>query len=129
MNVLLTPVGSAGDNYPFIGLAAEFARRGHRATVVTTEAFEAPVRAAGVDFVSIGTRAEYEAPLSDPDIWHPTRGFKRVMSIVAEPLRRIARIVQERAEDDTVVVAASLDFASRALAERTGLRVVTMHLS
>ena len=30
MNLILTPVGSAGDNYPFLGLAAEFVRRGHR---------------------------------------------------------------------------------------------------
>lgn len=129
MNVLFTPVGSAGDNYPFIGLAAEFARRGHRASVISTEAFEAATRGAGVDFISIGTREEYETPLSDPEIWHPTRGFKRVMALVAEQLRRIAKVVQERADGDTLVVAASLDFASRALAEKTGLKVVTVHLA
>jgi UDP:flavonoid glycosyltransferase YjiC (YdhE family) len=129
MNVLLTPVGSAGDNYPFIGLGAELVRRGHRVAVVTGEAFEPVVRGAGLEFVSIGTRQEYESHLADPDIWHPTRGFRRVMSLVGEQNRRLLRIVSARAGATSVVIAGSLDFVSRNLAEKTGLPVATMHLS
>src|SRR5690242_4033720 len=100
MNILFTPVGSAGDNYPFIGLAAEFARRGHHATVITADTFEDPIRAAGLDFVSTGTREEFQATLTDPEIWHPVRGFKRVMALVTEQLHRLKKILLERIDDD-----------------------------
>jgi UDP:flavonoid glycosyltransferase YjiC (YdhE family) len=128
MNVLITPVGSAGDNYPFIGLGVELARRGHRVTAITNDHFEPLVRGCGLEFVSIGTDAEYKEILRDPEIWHPKRGFKVIMSLIAKQNRRLFDAVTARVDDETLVVAHSLDFASRAIAEKTGLPVVTMHL-
>lgn len=129
MNYLITPVGSAGDNYPFIGLGMELARRGHRVTVFSSDHFGPLIERCGLEFVSIGTDEEYLSNLADPDIWHPTRGFQRVMQMVGQLIHRLLDAVQARIDDQTAVVAHSLDFGSRALAEKTGLPVVTVHLS
>jgi UDP:flavonoid glycosyltransferase YjiC (YdhE family) len=129
MNFLLTPVGSAGDNYPFIGLGAELARRGHRVTVLTNEHFAPLVRAAGLEFVAVGTEEEYRQVISDPGIWHPRDGFKHIMRLIGEQNARLMNLIRPRLGPDTLVVAGTLDFASRTLAEKDGLPVVTLHLS
>jgi UDP:flavonoid glycosyltransferase YjiC (YdhE family) len=129
MNFLLTPVGSAGDNYPFIGLGAELARRGHRVTVLTNEHFAPLVRAAGLEFVAVGTEEEYRQVISDPGIWHPRDGFKHIMRLIGEQNARLMNLIRPRLGPDTAIVAGTLDFASRTLAEKDGLPVVTLHLS
>jgi len=130
MNILITPVGSAGDNYPFIGLGATLARRGHRVTVVTNDQFEPLVRRSGMDFVSVGTAEEFDRIIKDPDLWHPKRGLKTVMGALSEQCRRLFDVVRQRINPQTLVIAHSLDFASRAMAERDpSLNVVTVHLS
>ncbi len=129
MNYLITPVGSAGDNYPFIGLGMELARRGHRVTVLSSDHFGPLIERCGLEFVSVGTDEEYLSNIADPNIWHPTRGFEMVMKMVRKLINRVMDAVTARIDDQTAVVAHSLDFASRAIAEKTGLRVVTVHLS
>ena len=129
MNFLLTPVGSAGDNYPFLGVGAALARRGHRVTVITNDHFAPVVRALGLDFVSVGTDDEYRRVIADPGIWHPRDGFKHIMANIGEYNDRLLNLLRPRVNADTAVVAGSLDFASRSLAERDGLPVVTLHLS
>jgi UDP:flavonoid glycosyltransferase YjiC (YdhE family) len=137
--VLLTPVGSAGDNLPFIGLGRELARRGYDVTVATVDSFAYPVLQSGLAFLSLGTEDEYRAATDDPDLFHPRKGFPAVMQRVAEYNRRLFDIVAERqARGPLTVVAHSLDFASRVIAdadadadaasESSRLRVVRVHL-
>jgi UDP:flavonoid glycosyltransferase YjiC (YdhE family) len=129
MNLLLTPVGSAGDNYPFIGLAAELVRRGRRVAVLTNDHFAPLVRSVGAEFVSVGTEEEFRRVIDEPLIWHPRDGFKHIMRLVGEQNGRLLNLIRPRLTPDTAIVAGSLDFASRSLAEKDGLPVVTMHLS
>ena len=130
MNILITPVGSAGDNYPFIGLGVELAKRGHRVTVISNDRFEPVIRKSGLEFVSVGTNEEFDRIIANPDIWHPTRGLKHIMDAVAEQSRRLFDAVSQRIADKPVIIAHTLDFASRAMAERDpSLPVVTIHLS
>jgi rhamnosyltransferase subunit B len=129
LNFLITPVGSAGDNYPFIGLGVELARRGHRVTVFSNDHFGPLIQRCGLEFVSVGTDEEYRSNIADPNIWHPKRGFEMVMQMVGKLIHRVMDAVTARIDDQTAVVAHSLDFASRAIAEKTGLPVATVHLS
>ncbi len=129
MRVLLTPVGSAGDNLPFIGLGAELARRGHDVSIATSAHFAATARAAGLEFVSIATDAEYHAAIDDPDLFHPRKGLAAVLERVGEFDRRLFEVIAaQRGRGPVVVVAHSLDFASRAFADAQGLPVVRVHL-
>src|SRR5260221_10503319 len=128
MNVLITPVGSAGDNYPFIGLGVELKRRGHHVTVITNDHFESLVRASGLEFVSVGTAEEFNRIITNPEIWHPTRGLKTIMAAVSEQSHRLFDAVQQRIDQGTLVVAHALDFGSRVMAEKNpNLPVVTLH--
>jgi UDP:flavonoid glycosyltransferase YjiC (YdhE family) len=127
---LLTPVGSAGDNYPFLGLGDRLRRRGHEVTVVTGEHFAPLVRGLGLGYVQVGTEEEYLSTLNNPDLFHARRGFQTVMQLVMEHNRRLFDVVERFRNDnpDGVVVAASLDFVSRAMQDKHGLRVVSIHL-
>jgi UDP:flavonoid glycosyltransferase YjiC (YdhE family) len=130
MNVLITPVGSAGDNYPFVGLGIELARRGHRVTVISNDHFGPLIERSGLEFVSVGSVEEFDEIIRDPQIWHPTRGLKKIMDAVAEQSRRLFDAVHQRIDDRTLIVAHTLDFASRAMAEKDpSLPVVTVHLA
>ncbi len=129
LRVLLTPVGSAGDNLPFIGLGAELLRRGHDVTVATTDHFADLVRDGGMRFLTTGSEAEYEAAANDPDLFDSRRGFPAVMRLVGDYNRRLFDIVtEERNRGPLSIVAHTLDFASRVIADRTGLPVVRVHL-
>ncbi len=129
-DITLTPVGSAGDNFPFIGLGVELARRGHRVTIITNDHFESLVQSCGLEFVPVGTDAEYRSIIANPDIWHPSKGFQTIMGLVGEQNRRIfdAVMQQRQARPHTLVIAHTLDFASRAIGEKLGLPVVSLHL-
>jgi UDP:flavonoid glycosyltransferase YjiC (YdhE family) len=129
LHVLLTPIGSAGDNFPLLGIAAALARRGHDVAVATTGAFEGPVRRCGLEYIEVGTAEEYEKNAQDPDLWHPMRGYRTVARMVGEVNQRLLPIVQKHmAKAPLLVVGPTLDFASRALAEAVDLPVVTVHL-
>jgi UDP:flavonoid glycosyltransferase YjiC (YdhE family) len=130
MKVLLTPMGSAGDTYPFVALGLELKRRGHEVTIITGEPFASLVTSLGLEYVQLLTKQEYRDAIDDPELWHPRRGFRKVASLIAEPIRRTFRLVQERYEPGkTIVVSHSLDVASRVLQDKTGMPAVTVHLA
>ncbi|HEU4618183.1 MAG TPA: nucleotide disphospho-sugar-binding domain-containing protein [Gammaproteobacteria bacterium] len=129
MRVLLTPIGSLGDNLPFLGLGAELARRGHDVTVATSEHYESLVRRCGLAFIGTVTEAEYRLATGDPELFDARKGFAAVMSRVVEYNRRLFGVVEEQMRRGPLtVVAHTLDFASRAVADKTGLPVVRVHL-
>ncbi|MBN1240729.1 MAG: glycosyltransferase [Gammaproteobacteria bacterium] len=133
MRVLMTPVGSAGDNLPLIGIGRELARRGCDVTVATSDHFADVVRRCGARFVSTATEEEYRLATDDPSLFHPIKGYAAVMERVVEYNRRLHDIVDEHARQGPLtVVAHSLDFASRVLADAAQdaerLRVVRVHL-
>jgi UDP:flavonoid glycosyltransferase YjiC (YdhE family) len=129
LRVLLTPIGSLGDNLPFLGIGAELARRGHAVTVGTAEPFADLVRRCGLGFVPTVTEAEYRAATNDPEMFDSARGLGAVMNVVGEYNRRLFDVIREQqSEGPAAVVAHSLDFASRVIAEQTGLPVVRVHL-
>lgn len=130
MHILLTPVGSAGDNYPFIGLGVELARRGHAVTVLASEPFADLAQRCGLNTVQIGSADEYRANLADPNLFHFRRGFPTVMRMVREYNRRLLDAVSRlQRPGETLVISHCLDFASRILQDATGLPVVTIDLS
>jgi rhamnosyltransferase subunit B len=52
--IVLSTWGSLGDLHPYLALAVELARRGHRPVVATLRAWEEHVRGAGVGFAPVG---------------------------------------------------------------------------
>ena len=77
-HILLLPLGSAGDVFPFIWLGRQFLARGHRVTMITACMFEQAARQAGLDFVGLGSKEEFEAIQTDPRIWKPYQATQLV---------------------------------------------------
>lgn len=128
MKILVTPIGSAGDNFPMIGLGAALARRGHNVTVLTCGEFEPQVRACGLEYVEVATAHEYHERTRDPDVFHPRRGFPTVMAYMRDYLQRLMPILRDRVNPaETLIVAAATDFASRSLQDALGVPVVTVN--
>ncbi|HEV3121030.1 MAG TPA: glycosyltransferase [Isosphaeraceae bacterium] len=129
MNVLLIPIGSAGDVHPFVGLGLALQARGHAVTLATNAHFQPLVERAGLAFEPLGTLEEFRDVLENPDLWHPMKGFKLVMQGVMRMTRPLFELVAEHAADgETVVVGASLAFGARVAQEALGFPLVTVHL-
>src|SRR5262245_8483834 len=77
---LITALGSYGDVHPMVGLGSALAERGHRVKIVTNPYFDDVVANAGLELVALGTREEYIQLSQHPDLWHPVRGPKLVLS-------------------------------------------------
>src|SRR5205085_4848472 len=73
MHVILATVGTDGDVFPHVGLAAALRARGHRVTLAAPEPYRARADALGIGFHPLATAAEAERMLADPDLWHPFR--------------------------------------------------------
>jgi rhamnosyltransferase subunit B len=130
VRVILCTIGSAGDVHPLIGVGKALRARGHAATVVTNPVFEGLAREHGLDFAPLGTTEDYARVQSDPELWHPTRGFhviaKRMMLPNVEPLYDL---IARHDPAETVVFAAGTCFGARIAQEHLGVRLVTHHLS
>jgi rhamnosyltransferase subunit B len=127
MKLVLVPVGSAGDVFPFVGLGMGLQRRGHEVLVITNSYFEATIRKAGLDFEPFGTVEEYRAAIAHPDLWHPIRGFQTIASFLLQQqglYERIAALCRDRR---AMVVGHSLAIAARVAQDRWEIPVVTVH--
>lgn len=132
MHILLIPIGSAGDVYPYIRLGAELRKRGHRITLAANELFSPLAEAEGFDFVMLGSREEYEKIVADPTIWDKRRGgIAFVKQIILPFMQRQFEVIEKcvgRGECD-VVVAAGQAIGARIAQEKLGVSLATVHLS
>jgi len=74
--IVLNTFGSFGDLHPYLAIAIELRRRGHRPLIGTSEVYRAKVQAEGIEFAPV--RPNVGDLLERPDLleklWHPERG-------------------------------------------------------
>ncbi len=129
MHALLTPVGSSGDVHPFIALGLALRARGHRVSFVANGHFGPLIQRVGLDFVEFGTADEYDTMLTDPDLWHPTRGFAKIMDRVLGVVPDAYQLVAEyHSREPITLVSSALAFGARIAHERLGISLATIHL-
>ncbi len=130
MRTVLTPIGSAGDHLPMFALGVELKQRGHDVCVLCTAPFDAWAQSLGLATVTLGTAAEYEQNVRQPDTFHPRKGFAVVMRMVREYLRRLGAALPEHAPAGrSLVVASPLDFVSRCRQELGQTPMVSVALA
>jgi len=131
MKVLCVTIGSSGDVHPFVGIGIELARRGHDVTVVTNGHFQSLIESAGLKFIELGKAEFYREGLKNPELWHRTKGFKRVLEWGVLPFVRPTYeiIARESAGVPTLVIGSSLAMGTRVAQEKLGLPTVTVHLA
>ena len=129
MDFLLATIGSHGDVHPYVGLGMRLRARGHRVRLITNGYFAPLVRAAGIDFIELGTAEEYLAIAQNPDMWHLRKAFKAVFGEVARLLPDLYDAIERNLSDDTIVVSSSLCLAARIAEDKLGFPHATIHLS
>ncbi|MCL6502634.1 MAG: glycosyltransferase [Pirellulales bacterium] len=129
VDVLLMPLGTAGDVHPFLGLGLELAARGHRVRVATNESFAPLVQRTGLEFIQLSTAEQFRQALAQPDVWHPRRGVQLMGRFLEEVLPETLAVLQQHAQPGkTVVAAPALLFGARLAQELWGLTLATVHL-
>jgi len=125
----MTPVGSAGDVHPFVGIGRALRARGHDVVIVTAAPFERMVTAAGLGFRETVSAEIFDRVSRHPDLWNSFRGLKLVLGTVASYLRLGYARVAEVYEPGTVLVGHALSFATRLFEDKHGVPAATLHLA
>jgi len=126
-HVLLLPFGSAGDAFPFIWLGRHLMARGHRVTMITACLFEEHARKAGLNFVSLGEKQEFETMIRDPRIWKLGVGTKVVFEFAAKSVEPCLAAIESCGKAD-LMLAPVTAFAGRLAREKHGIPLITVHL-
>lgn len=129
MDFLLVTIGSHGDVHPFVGLGIRLRQRGHCVRLITNEHFAPLIRAAGVEFIALGSADEYLQLANNPAMWKPRTGFEAVFGAVAQSLERVYDVVVENLSSDTIVAASSLCLAARVAQDKLDFPMASVHLS
>ncbi len=98
--------------------------------MLSMDLFEAAIRQAGLEYVSIGTAEDFERLASDPRIWKPITGSKLVFKTAAEAIRRFYDKITSVIEvpTSTTIIAAATVFGARLVREKLGVPLVTVQL-
>jgi UDP:flavonoid glycosyltransferase YjiC (YdhE family) len=97
--------------------------------VATNDYFEPVVREAGLEFAGIGLRESYLSMVSNPDIWHPVKGFKILIRDFFLPLTRpVYEFVAGLDPRETIVVSSFFSFGARVGYEKLKFPFVSLHL-
>ena len=126
----MTPVGSAGDVHPFIGLGRALRARGHEVVIVTAGTFEQVVQRAGLEFRETISAQIFDVMSKHPDLWHSRRGLQFVLGTVADYLRfGYERVAEVYEPGRTVLVGHALSFGTRLFEEKHSVPAATLHLA
>jgi len=131
VNILLTPLGTAGDVHPFAGLGAAMAARGHRVTLITSGAFRALANQHGFEFCDVFSADEFETALACPNLWHPLRSYQAFFKMAIVPtIRRVYEsVVANIVPGETLVVGPAHAIGARIACEKTRTPLATCHLA
>ena len=99
--------------------------------LISNPYFTEVIEAAGLELLPVGTREDYIELSQHPDLWHPIRGAKLVLSKAAGGfLRPIYKLVTEHYEPgETVLCAHALDLGSRVAGEKLGAPLACVDLA
>ena len=116
--------------FPYIGIGRRLVERGHEVFLFASEPFRAATEAAGVAFVSIWSREEYEAVMHHPDLWNPIRSLRLILRLLTDRFAETkARLLEHLRPGETVLVGHTLGMVSRVLEESRGIPAATIHLA
>src|SRR5579859_6669115 len=74
MHAILASIGTDGDIVPYVGLAAELRKRGHRVTLAVAEPWRKTAEELSLEFSPLVTADEDRQMVEHPDFWHPLKG-------------------------------------------------------
>ncbi|MES2974061.1 MAG: glycosyltransferase [Pseudomonadota bacterium] len=127
MTLIVVALGSAGDVHPLLAVARALAQQGHAVEFLTNPEFEQTVRGAGLAFVPVGTRAQYQQAAGNPALWHPIKGLGVLWrNLYAPAIRPVLEHIRMRAGGSgrCAVLAPPMAFGARLAHEADGTPLV-----
>lgn len=122
--IVLATFGSLGDLHPYLAVAIELKRAGHRPLIATTDIFREAVEAEGIEFAQMRPGSAELGDLAQivRRVLHPLRGPQRLIREFLMPWVRESYADLDRAcADADLIVTHPLTFAGRLIAEKRGL--------
>ncbi|MEA3153128.1 MAG: rhamnosyltransferase subunit [Betaproteobacteria bacterium] len=122
--IVFATFGSLGDLHPYLAIALELKRRGHRPLIVTTDVHRAAVESEDIEFAPMRPNVE---DMGDPaelvrKLFHPTQGPEYLIRDLVMPHVRAAYEDLDRAcVGADMLVTHPLTFAGRLVAEKRRL--------
>ncbi len=128
--ILIATIGSLGDLYPCLALALELGRRGCDVTIAATPYYRSKVEALGIRFTPI--RPDWNP--SDPELIRQCEDLKKgpevlYRKLVLPELNNTYDDLLSAARDADLLIAGELVYAAPLVAEKLGLRWVSVILS
>lgn len=99
MHAILIAIGSAGDVFPFIGLARTLKLRGHRVSLCTIPVFRDAVEQHGIAFVPLSDELTYRRTMGDPRLWDPKTSFGVLWQAIAGMIEPVYEYVSAQRHD------------------------------
>ena len=129
--VILIPIGSAGDVFPFLALGQELQRRKHHVAVMTNPIFKTNVGQAGLEFIDLGSEEELRAVGNDTRLHQSGQAWKLALRWGAVgTMRQTVTYLQKRHQRcATLLVASPLSFGARLASEAFEIPLATVIMS
>lgn len=128
---LVASLGSAGDLYPSLAIAAALAARGDTVEVLSSENHRPLVESQGHRFSAILDARSHAQAQEHPLLWHPLHGFGVLWRYLAQrSLETSFDLIRQRttsSPDPLTVVASPLVLGARLAREVLPIRLVTTH--
>ncbi|OGB24507.1 MAG: hypothetical protein A3I66_10915 [Burkholderiales bacterium RIFCSPLOWO2_02_FULL_57_36] len=88
LRIAVATTGTGGDILPFVALAQELSKIGHRVVMLVPEFHEFLVQSHGLEYTVFGTIDEFQPLLEDPDFWDERKGFGVVWKGLARTYKK-----------------------------------------
>jgi UDP:flavonoid glycosyltransferase YjiC (YdhE family) len=133
--IVISTVGSFGDVHPYVAIALELKRRGHRPVIATSEIYREKTDALGLEMYPVppdlpGYDQPSEVARMVAEMVDPKKGSERVFTQFINPhLRGMYDALAEATRDADLLVTHVLSLAGPPLVEKTGIRWVSSVLA
>ena len=131
-HVLIATVGSVGDMHPLLGMGMALQGQGHGVCFAANPVHAERVRACGLPYRALGSKAGFEATADNPALWDPRTAmpvFWRGLRSSLQELPEAALALPADRPATLLVHPLLLPAAALARARRPGLRVVAAWLA
>ena len=119
--------GTWGDILPFAFVLKELKGRGHEATLFTNAFYETFAHTHDIPFASTTSAASRTEFLSNPDLWHPTRGIAFLGKATDEMFEESYPILEENLKDMDAIISHSFTYAAKTLAEKYNIPYIALY--
>jgi UDP:flavonoid glycosyltransferase YjiC (YdhE family) len=133
--VVISTLGSFGDVHPYVAIALELKRRGHRPVIATSEIYREKTDALGLELYPVppdlpGYDQPEEVARMVSEMIDPKKGPERVFTQFVNPhLRGMYDALAEATRDADLLVTHILSLAGPPLVEKTGIKWVSTVLA